>query len=164
MPSPLWLTRLSLSSRMWSPYHPSPSTLWTTNTLSPGLSRHTRASNCKPNNFSSLTGLPPQPSHTTPIRLQHGPTPLWAWASLLREGSTRCALVNVTSRLTPHGIILTPTRSVLGAPKPRKPSHMPFCPASRPPVKDPTSSKRSRTWPLRPLSGLTSSCSLPWLS
>jgi len=37
-------------------------------------------------------------------------------------------------------------------------------PAPPPPVRDPASPKESQTWPLRPRSGPTSSCLLPWLS
>ena len=45
-----------------------------------------------------------------------------------------------------------------------KPSNTPSCPAPCPPIRDLTFSKGSQTWPLRPKSGPTSKCSLPWLS
>ena len=116
------------------------------------------------NNSSYPTCLQPQPPHTIPIRPQRAPIPSWVWAGSLREGSTRCALVEVTSRLTPHGTTLMPIRPARCALKLNNPLRMPSYPAPRPPFKHPASSMRSRTWPLRPRSGPTSSCSLSWLS
>jgi len=107
----------------------------------PGLSHRMRASSSEPSNSSSLTGQPPRPPRTTPIRLQRAPIPLWALANSVREGSTRCAQGKVTSWHTPHGTILTRTRAVRCAPMLRKPSRMPFYRATRPPVRDPASSK-----------------------
>ena len=101
---------------------------------------------------------------TTPICPERAPISLWVWASSLREGSTRCALEKVTSGLTTHGIILKPTHPAHCALKLRRPSRMLSYPAPRPLVRDAASSKVSRTWPLRPRSGPTSSWSLPWLS
>ena len=92
------------------------------------------------------------------------PHPFMGLANLLREGYTRCALGKAISQLTPHGAILMPTRPARCARSPRRPSNMPSCPAPAPPVRDPASSKGSLTWPPRPQSGPTSSCSLRWLS
>ena len=86
------------------------------------------------------------------------------WASLLRAESTRCVLGKVISRHTPLGSILMPTRPARYALRHRRPSSMPSCPVSPPPVRDPGSSKGSQTWLRKPRSGPTSSCSLPWLS
>ena len=148
---------------MWLPYRPSPSTLWPTYPPSLGLSHRMPASTSESTYSSSLTGLRLQPPRTTPSRLQRSPIPLWVSANWLWEGSTRCALGKVTSRLTPHGTILTPTHPARWALKPRKPSRTLSCPAPRPPVRDPASSKGFRTWALRLPSGPTSSCSLRWL-
>jgi len=110
------------------------------------------------------TGLLPRPPFTIPTLPQHVPTPLCAWANLLQEGYTRCVLGKAISRLTPHGAILTPTCPAHYARRPRRPSNMPSCPAPPPPIRDPASSKGSRTWTPRPLSGPTNSRSLRWLS
>jgi len=92
------------------------------------------------------------------------PIPSWAWVSLLLKGYIRCAQEKVTSRLTPRGTTLTPTRPAYFAPRSHRPSNMPSYPAPRPPISDPASSKGSQTWPLRPQSGPTINCSLRWLS
>jgi len=68
------------------------------------------------------------------------------------------------SWLPPRGAILMPTCPACYAWRPRRPWNTPSCPAPPPPVRDPASSKGSRTWTPRPLSGPTSSCSLRWLS
>jgi len=101
---------------------------------------------------------------TTPFRPRRAPIPSWAWASSLRGGYTRCVLGRAILRPTPYGVILVPTRPALCALRPRRPSNMPSCHAPPPPARDLVSSKGSRTWLLRPQSGPTSSCSLPWLS
>jgi len=102
--------------------------------------------------------------HTTPFRPRRAPIPSWAWASSLQAGYTRCVLGKATSRPTPHGGILVPTRPVPCALEPRRPSNTPSYPAPPPPARDPASSKGSLIWLLRPQSGPTSSCSLLWLS
>jgi len=122
------------------------------------------ASNQGLSNCSSLTGLPPQPHHTTPIRPQRAPIPSWAWASLLRGKYTRCALGKAIFRPTPHGAILMLTRPARCDLRPRRPSNMPSSPAPPPPIRDPAASKGSQTWPPRPRFCPTSSCLLPWLS
>ena len=127
------------------------------------MSHLTPASNKGQTNSSFLTGPPPQLPRTTPIYPQHAPIPLWFWANLLREGYTRCPLAKVISRLTTHGTMLMPTCPARCALGPNRPSNMPSCPAPPPPLRDPASSKGSQTWPPRPRSGPTSSCSLRWL-
>jgi len=129
-----------------------------------GLSHPILASSGGPNNSSSPTSLPPQPPHTTPIRLRRAPITSWAWASLLLEEYTRCTLERVISRLIPHRTNLMPARPARYAQGPHRPSNMPSCPAPRPPIRDPASSKGSRTWPCRPRSDPPSSCFLRWLS
>jgi len=115
--------------------------------------------------YSSIpTGLPSQLPYTIPIRLQQAPIPSWAWANLLWEEYTRCPLGKVISRITPQGTTLMPTHPARCTLRPNRPSCMPSYPAPRPPVKDPASSKGSRTWPPRPQSGPTNSSSLRWLS
>jgi len=122
------------------------------------------ASNSKPDNSSCPTGPLPQPPHTTCIHPQRALTPSWAWGSSSQKGSTRCTPGKVTSRPTPHGTILTPTHPAHFALKPHRPSPILSCPVPWPLIRDLTSSKGSLTWPPRPLSGPTGSCSLPWLS
>ena len=112
--------------------------------------------------FSDWSATPAP--RTIPIRPRRVPIPSWAWASWLHGGYTRCALGKATLRLTPRGTILRPTRLAHCARRPCRPSNMPSCPAPPLPVRDSVSSKGSRTWPLRPQSGPTSSCSLRWLS
>jgi len=102
--------------------------------------------------------------HTPVIPPRHAPIPLWVWESLLPTGSTRCALEKATSWLTPHWTIMMPTHPAQYAPGPHIPSSMPSCPVPCPPIRHRASSKGSRTLPLRPLSGLTSNCLLPWMS
>ena len=164
MPSPLWLRRPPHPFTMWSLCRPCSSTLRITFPRFWGLSHHTRASNCRPNNFSSPTGLPPQPPRNTSIRPQQAPIPSWVWESLLREGSTRCAQGKATSGRTPHRTTRRPISPVRYAPELRKPSCMPFYPTPLPPIRDPASCKGSQTLPLMLQSGPISSCSLPWLS
>ena len=105
----------------------------------------------------------PAPPYS-PIRPQRAPIPLWVWVNSLRVGYTRCALKRVISRLTPHGRILMPSRPAHYAPRFYKSLNMPSCLAPHLPIRDPATSKGSRTWPLRPQSGPTSNCSLHWLS
>jgi len=57
-----------------------------------------------------------------------------------------------------------PTHSAHYALRPHRPSNTPSCPAPHLPIRDPSSSKGSRTWHLRPQSGPTNSCLLHWLS
>jgi len=97
--------------------------------------------------WSSTPGPPyyPYPPSTRPH-------PFMAWATLFLEGFTRCPLGKLISRLTPHGSPLMPTRPAHYSLRPSKPSNMPSCTAPHPPIRDPTSSKGSLTWPLRPQS------------
>jgi len=64
----------------------------------------------------------------------------------------------------PSWQILMQTRPARWALSPHRPSNMQSSPAPPLPVREPASSKGSQTWPPRPRSGPTSSCSLRWLS
>ena len=90
------------------------------------------------------------------------------------DADTSCPLCSEAPQTFEYAVLFCPSsthqrsRLLQGvsdlAPRPHRPSNMPSCPAPSLPIRDPASSQGSRTWPPRPQSGPTNSCSLCWLS